>query len=279
MSRKYLDPKNDLTFKRIFGEHKHLCMSLLNNLLKFEGDSRIKSLEYQTPELLPELDILKHSIVDVKCLDEAGRTFIVEIQLYWSNSFRARTLLNTAKTYSRQLDSAKKYSDLRPVFSLCLVNDVIETDDELSGKYYWEYGIREKYHDKHIPGFDFVFIELPKFKPVNPAHKTMFDLWLSLLTQVDESTDEIPRELLENEKTKEAIKYLREGAYTRAQMQAYDGFKDMSMIEVSVRHDAEMKGEAKGIAKGREKTLEEIMELIKQGVTVTEETLKKLSKK
>jgi len=27
----FLDPKNDLTFKRVFGEHKHLCMSLINN--------------------------------------------------------------------------------------------------------------------------------------------------------------------------------------------------------------------------------------------------------
>ena len=26
----FLDPKYDLTFKRVFGEHKHLCMSLQN---------------------------------------------------------------------------------------------------------------------------------------------------------------------------------------------------------------------------------------------------------
>jgi len=25
----YLDPKNDLTFRRVFGEHKHLCDSVL----------------------------------------------------------------------------------------------------------------------------------------------------------------------------------------------------------------------------------------------------------
>ena len=27
----YLDPKNDLTFKCVFGKHKHLCMSLNEN--------------------------------------------------------------------------------------------------------------------------------------------------------------------------------------------------------------------------------------------------------
>ena len=32
----YLDPKNDLTFKRVFGEHKHLCISLINSMLPLE---------------------------------------------------------------------------------------------------------------------------------------------------------------------------------------------------------------------------------------------------
>jgi predicted transposase/invertase (TIGR01784 family) len=245
---KYLDPKNDLTFKRIFGEHKNLCMSLLNNLFKFEGDDKVVSLEYRTPEMLPELDMLKYSIVDVKCVDSAGRIFIVEMQLYWSSAFRARALLNSAKAYSRQLDTAQKYSELRPVLSLCLVNDIIEEGEE---EYYWEYGIREKHHrEKHIPGFDFLFIELPKYKPVDSAEKGMFDLWLELLTVVDESTDEIPQYLLENEETGEAIKYLKEEAYTKAQMYAYDKFRESSMIELALQEDALAKIE-KGRAEGR----------------------------
>jgi predicted transposase/invertase (TIGR01784 family) len=263
---KYLDPKNDLTFKRIFGEHKHLCMSLLNNLFKFEGSDKVVSLEYQTPELLPELEVLKHSIVDVKCVDSAGRIFIVEMQMFWSSSFRAKALLSAAKTYSRQLDTAKKYSELHPVLSLCLVNDIIEKDDE---DYYWEYGIREKHRrEKHIPGFDFLFIELPKYKPVSAAEKTMFDLWLELLTVVDESKDEIPQYLLENEETKEAIKYLKEEAYSKAQMYAYDKFRESNMIELALQEDALAKieksiaqgiekGRAEGEAKGREEGIAE----------------------
>ncbi|MDR0395219.1 MAG: Rpn family recombination-promoting nuclease/putative transposase, partial [Tannerella sp.] len=30
---RYLDPKNDLIFKRIFGEHPHLLVSFLNALM------------------------------------------------------------------------------------------------------------------------------------------------------------------------------------------------------------------------------------------------------
>ncbi|MDR1343384.1 MAG: Rpn family recombination-promoting nuclease/putative transposase, partial [Prevotellaceae bacterium] len=33
---RYLDPKNDLPFKKIFGEHKHLLISFLNALLPLQ---------------------------------------------------------------------------------------------------------------------------------------------------------------------------------------------------------------------------------------------------
>ena len=33
---KYLDPKADVTFKKVFGEHKNLVMSLLNALLPLD---------------------------------------------------------------------------------------------------------------------------------------------------------------------------------------------------------------------------------------------------
>ena len=35
MAKRYLDPKADLTFKRVFGEHPDLVISLLNALLPF----------------------------------------------------------------------------------------------------------------------------------------------------------------------------------------------------------------------------------------------------
>ena len=40
---RYLDPKADLTFKKIFGEHKDLLISLLNALLPLADDEQIES--------------------------------------------------------------------------------------------------------------------------------------------------------------------------------------------------------------------------------------------
>lgn len=41
----YLDPKADMTFKRVFGEHKHLVKSLLNALLPLSEKELIEELE------------------------------------------------------------------------------------------------------------------------------------------------------------------------------------------------------------------------------------------
>ncbi|MDR1416721.1 MAG: Rpn family recombination-promoting nuclease/putative transposase [Prevotellaceae bacterium] len=50
---RYLDPKNDLTFKRVFGEHKHLCMSLINSMMPFDASQQVVSIEYLSGELPP----------------------------------------------------------------------------------------------------------------------------------------------------------------------------------------------------------------------------------
>ena len=54
MRGKYLNPKADMTFKLVFGEHPDLVMSLLNALLPLPEDGQIESVEYLTPEMVPE---------------------------------------------------------------------------------------------------------------------------------------------------------------------------------------------------------------------------------
>jgi hypothetical protein len=43
---RYLDPKNDIPFKRIFGEHPDLLLSFLNALMPLGSEHTIDSLEY-----------------------------------------------------------------------------------------------------------------------------------------------------------------------------------------------------------------------------------------
>ena len=158
---KYLDPKADLTFKKIFSNHPDLLISLLNALLPLGEDQRIQSIEYLPAELIPIDPIHKDTIVDVRCRDIEGRQFVVEMQMAWTDAFKQRVLFNASKAYVSQAGMGYRYEDLQPVYSLNLVNDIFEKDiDECIHNY-------SIVHDKHtrkvIDGLRFTFIELPKF--------------------------------------------------------------------------------------------------------------------
>ena len=122
----YLDPKADLTFKKVFGEHPDLVISLLNAFLPLNDGEEVTDVEYLTPEMIPDTPLGKDSIVDVRCKDSFGRQFIVEMQMIWSPEFKQRVLFNASKAYVRQLGRSKRYELLQPVYSLNLVNAVFE---------------------------------------------------------------------------------------------------------------------------------------------------------
>ena len=241
----YLDPKYDLTFKRVFGEHKHLCKSLLNSMLPLEKP--IVDIEYQTGELIPELvDVLRHTIVDVRCTDSDDRQFIVEMQLYWTESFKSRVLLNASKAYVKQLDKADRISLLRPVYALNFVNETFETSEKLKDVFFHHYkivNIRDT--EEQIKGLEFFFVELPKFTTLNRAEKKLRDLWLRFLTEINENTTEVSRELLDNKEICEAVGYMERAAYTKEQLLTYDRWKIDILTERGMIDDALKKGEEK----------------------------------
>ena len=257
----YLDPKNDLTFKRVFGEHKHLCRSLINSMLPLEDP--IVSIEYQTGELVPELaDILRYTVVDVRCTDSKGRQFIVEMQMYWSESFKSRVLLNASKAYVMQLDKAKDFKLLYPVYALSFVNDTFEKSPEMRDEYFHHYKIVNiKDTGKQIEGLEFLFLELPKYKPLGRAEKKLHDLWLRFLTEINENTREVSQDLLSNELTREAVGYMERAAYSKEQLFAYDKRRIDAMTEVSVISEAKREGLAEGLAKGKREISKELKAL------------------
>ncbi|MDR0995647.1 MAG: Rpn family recombination-promoting nuclease/putative transposase [Tannerella sp.] len=213
----YLDPKNDLIFKKIFGENEDLCISLLNALLPL--DDPIKEITYNPGEGIPDIPFMKDSIVDVRCTDVRGRQFLVEMQMQWTDSFQSRVLFNSSKAYVRQMRRGDAYDLLQPVYSLNLVNDIFERDTEA---YYHDYKIVNIANtEKQIKGLEFVFVELPKFEPKNMNEKRMAVLWLRFLTEVDES-DTVAQDLLAEPLIREAVRKLEISSFSRDELEIYD---------------------------------------------------------
>ena len=238
---KYLDPKADLTFKKVFGEHPDLVISLLNALLPLGKGEEVQSIEYLTPEMVSETPTRKNSIVDVRCKDMKGRQFLVEMQMIWSSEFKQRVLFNASKAYVRQLDSKENFKLLQPVYSLNLVDAVFEPD--VNTYYHYYRLVHEQYSNKIIDGLHLVFVELPKFKPVTYAEKKMQVLWLRFLSEIDEKTREVPDELLDNPEIKKALDIVEQSAFSDVQLTAYEKFWDSVRVERAltdgVREEAE----------------------------------------
>ncbi|MEG1563452.1 MAG: Rpn family recombination-promoting nuclease/putative transposase [Bacteroides sp.] len=242
---KYLDPKADLTFKHIFGEHPDLVMSLLNALLPLTPEEEIQEIEYLSAELVPDNPLRKYSIVDVRCKDKSGRQFLVEMQMIWSPEFQQRVLFNASKAYVRQLDKGENYHLLQPVYSLNLVNDIFEPN--LEGFYHHYALIHTEHSDKIIEGLQLVFVELPKFTPHNFSEKKMLVLWLRFLTEIDEKTRQVPAELLANPEVNKALTALEKSAFSDAELLGYEKFWDMIRVENALIN----KGKAEGLLEGK----------------------------
>ena len=249
----YLDPKADLTFKKIFAKHPDLLISLLNSLLPLSDEEQIVEIKYLPTELVPELYGRKNTIVDVLCQDVSGRKFCVEMQMEWSNAFMQRVLFNASKLYVTQLQKNEDYSILKPVYSLNLVNEIFEKD--MPDCFIHNYRIvHDRDTKKVIEGLHFTFIELPKFTPHTFLEKRMSVLWLRFLTEINSNTREIPADLLECPEISKALEELKVTSFTDTELRTYDKFWDTVRTEKPLlkdRYEEGMEeGEAKGLAKG-----------------------------
>ena len=232
---KYLDPRADLTFKKVFGEHKNLVISLLNALLPLEDDERVESIEYWPAEKVPDRPLAeKDSIVDVCCKDNKNREFIVEMQMSWTDSFKKRVLFNASKAYVAQSKKGDDYELLQPVYALNFVNENFMND--VDDYYHYYHLVHDKYTDKVIDGLHLIFVELKKFKPQTFSERKMQVLWLRFLTEINDETRVAPAELLENAEVSQALEIVERAAFDDGEMRAYDKFWDNISVHVTLEN-------------------------------------------
>ena len=250
MKGKYLSPKADLTFKLVFAEHKDLMMSLLNALLPLAEDAPITYIEYENPELAPEHKDGKNSIVDVRCKDAQGRHFLVEMQMNWDDEFKKRVIMNASKAMMKQVGRAELFTLIQPVFSLNLLNAKMK--GEAPDEFYHDYAILNVDHPEcSLDYLRFVFVELPKFQPRNILEKKMAVLWLRFLTEINEDTETVPAELLENAEISKALSIVEKSAMTEGQLYAYERFWDEVNMAHVLKESSYKEGMEKGMAEGR----------------------------
>ena len=165
---KFLDPKNDIAFKRVFGSEKHkdILIHFINDILELKDNEQIESLEFLSPIQDPDIAYKKQSIIDVLCRDKNGVQIVVEMQIAPTKGFEKRAQYYAAKAYSRQLNSGSgedgRYENLKEVIFIAIADCVIFKD---KAEYKSDHVILDKNSYEHdLRDFSFTFIELPKFQ-------------------------------------------------------------------------------------------------------------------
>ena len=80
---KFLDPKNDFLFRRLFGteKNKDILIYFINSILHLMDKDAVQDVTYLKTTQDPEIAYKKQSIVDVLCRDQKGTQFIIEMQV------------------------------------------------------------------------------------------------------------------------------------------------------------------------------------------------------
>ena len=120
---KFVDPKNDIAFKKIFGseDKTQILISFLNAVLELTGDKMIQEVIILNPFQAPRLKHLKYTTLDVQAKDKRGITFIVEMQIRGLEGSKKRFVYYTTKAYSLQLKRGIDYPKLNQVIFILYI--------------------------------------------------------------------------------------------------------------------------------------------------------------
>ncbi|HQS83716.1 MAG TPA: Rpn family recombination-promoting nuclease/putative transposase [Alphaproteobacteria bacterium] len=253
MITKFLDPRNDLAFKRIFGTPRNsdILIHFLNDILGLKDDP-IQTVTFLKVNQDPAVAAERQSIVDVMCEDEKHNKFIIEMQLARDPGFVKRAQYYASKTYIDQRDNRVDYKDLKNVRFLAIYEENLfskKTD------YISYHEMRDiKTHENDLDSFKFIFLELSKFKNKKGNLKTLTQKWAYFFKHAVDTKEEDLAEIVGSDLIIErAYKELDRFGWSKKELMEYEAV-DMKIAAV---RDALEESFSKGIEKGREEGREE----------------------
>lgn len=175
---KFVDPRNDVAFKKIFGSEQHteILISFLNAVMGLSGEREIKHLTILNPYQTPTLQSQKCTLLDIRATDHRDHTFIVEVNLEYGEGFARRFLYHGLKASTEQIGIGPGCSPrLLPVYLI----GVLDFCAFKSEDYRSHHRLTNTETGKHeIPGMEFYFVELPKFTKQEHELTSVLDKWL-----------------------------------------------------------------------------------------------------
>jgi len=215
---RFINPKTDFAFKKIFGDeqNKEILISFLNAIL-YQGNSAIESLEILNPYQSPKIRGVKDTYLDIRAKLNNEQTVIIEMQVLNVEGFEKRILYNAAKAYSIQLDTGEDYTLLNPVIALTITDfEMFPNLDKVISRFVLKE--RDYLVDYLIYDIELVFVELPKFGKKLEELETLTDKWIYFLKNA-KSLEVVPEQMGEVQAIKKAFEVANRADLTREELE------------------------------------------------------------
>ncbi len=271
---KFVDPKNDVAFKKIFGDEnkKQILISFLNAILDYIGtDKEIESIDILNPYQIPKLPGLKETILDIRAVDRRKVSYIIEMQVFHTPAFEKRVLYYAAKSYAMQLEKAEDYPRLNQVIFIGFLDFIVFRDDP---RYMTRHLVlEEKTNDHYLKDLDFRFIELPKFTRELDEIKDVKEKWIYFVKNAAD-LQIIPANMKEPPALREAFESADQMSWSKEELHAYDAKgiyiqDERGRIELALRQGEEI-GMVKGVKIGAEREkLQTALKMKREGLDVS----------
>jgi predicted transposase/invertase (TIGR01784 family) len=248
---RFLDPKNDYLFKRLFGteKNKDILIYFINSVLHLSGEEAVCDVTYLQTDQNPEYAYKKQSMVDVLCRDQKGTQFIIEMQVAKFAGFEERAQYYAAKAYINQMNEGEKYQDLKEVIFIAITDYVM-----FPNKPTWKSDhvtLDKKTLEHDLSAFSFTFIELPKFTKTIEELSTIEEKWVYFFkhaheTREDELTELLGDDVVLKKAFDESTKYSMSEREWNSYEAALKHERDARAIEEYKLQHAEEKGKSEG---------------------------------
>jgi predicted transposase/invertase (TIGR01784 family) len=264
---KYLNPRNDIAFKKIFGteKNKDILIHFLNDVIERENKREITNVTLLNPMQHPEIIGKKQSVVDVLCEEEDGTQYIVEMQVAKVAGFEKRAQYYAAKAYASQPEEGDVYTHLKEVIFLAITE--YEMFPQKKGYKSVHVTLDKKTYERDLKDFSFTFLELKKFNKKFEDLNTYEEKWCYFFKHANDPDD--IGELLKNsdEIITKAYHELEAHNWTKEELRAYEASEKISKdarareqyLEQMAKEKEETalkKGREEGMEKGREEGME-----------------------
>lgn len=274
MLSKYLDPKNDIAFKKIFGteKNKDILIHFLNDMIQFKDHGKIIDVRFLKTIQDPETAFHKSSIVDILCTDQNGDIYIVEMQVANEKGFEKRAQYYASKAYISQAHAGNEYHNLKEVIFLAIADFVMFPNKK---SYKSDHVILDRdTYDHDLKDFSFTFLELPKFNKEIDQLSNMSDKWAYFFKHAEETSEiEFQKLTASDQIIERAFDELNRFSWSDEELLTYDQtekYIGCYRASMAFKYDEGMaKGREEGRAEGRiEEKVEVAKALLEIGISL-----------